>query len=100
MNELSLADCQFGLNYQADCLFQLITDHGLWVGMMVNCRDGMRWGCHSMPVDRQRRAQIRLDSSQVFFDGMKTAKRVAEICSGEESSQSRHDNKLRCIYLR
>jgi len=59
----------FPVNYRADCLFGWLptTDCGFRIIKVANCQDGMKWGCHSMPVDRQRRAQSRLDSSQVLF---------------------------------
>ena len=46
-----LADCRFGLNCRADCLFRLITDHGLWV-----CDGGElpRWDGMGLPLDARR----------------------------------------------
>ena len=96
-----LADCQFGLNYRADCLFWLITDHELWVW------DGgelPKWDEVGLPLDARRSTEEGSEPLRflpgAFLMVRKTTERVAENCSGEESSQSRHDNKLRCIYLR
>ena len=46
----------FLVNYQADCPFGWLPTTDCGFRKVANCRGRMRWGCHLVPIDQQRRA--------------------------------------------